>query len=208
MKRNVMIVLCTLLCVTGMYGCGTKTAENTTVQEDTEHVVSPEDENATYGEIKSLGEDTVTLALGTRKKMEKDSNTTGESGQESMLDLTGETKEFTITEDTKVIRQEMKGERPSDGEIPEKPDHEPSDGEMPQKPDNEPSDGEIPEKPDHEPSDGEMPQKPDHEPSDGEKPEGEEIAWSDLQEGDTVAITVDENDNIKEIRLMTRRNEK
>ena len=203
MKRNVMIVLCTLLCVTGMYGCGTKTAENTTAQEDTEHVVPPEDENATYGEIESLGEDTITLALGTRKKMEKDSDTTEETTQKSMLDLTGETKEYTITEDTKIIRQEMKGERPSDGEVPQKP----SDGEMPEKPDHETSDGEAPQKP----SDGEMPEKPDHEPSDGEipkEPEGEEIALSDLQEGDTVAITVDENDKIKEIRLMMRRNEK
>lgn len=195
MKRNVMIVLCTLLCVTGMYGCGAEKTENTAVQEDSERVIPMEQENATYGEIQSVSEDTMTLAIGTRKKMDKGSDEKPKE-TESMLELTGETKEFTLTGNTKVVRQEMggmRGERPSGQDMPE--------GEAPEKPDGEMPEGESPEKPS-----GEMPEKPSGgQPDGGHSFETEEIALSDLQEGDTVAITLDEDENVEEIRLMTRR---
>ena len=113
----------------------------------------------------------------------------------------------------------------SDGEAPEKPEGDDqsadsSDGGAPEKSEGDDqsadsSDGGAPEKSEGDDqsadsSDGEAPEKPDGDARDGGAPEengqsaeAEEISLSDIQEGDTVSVTLDEDGNAASITVMS-----
>ena len=154
-------------------------------------------ENEILGEVKSVEDGKITIAVGTRKEMgqpgeqpqgeengeapEKpegeapDGNGDGQGTPDgeapSMLDLTGEEQEITVTDSTVITKQSMRGgQGASGGEAPEKPD------------------GEVPD-------------------SNGQAPDGtgqtEEITLDDIKEGDVVAITLDDDGNAATITVQS-----
>ena len=207
-------------------------------------------ENVVLGEVKSVSDSEITIAVGTMKEMGQpggdgqdggapDGN--GQGGEApSMLDLTGEEQTITVTADT-VITKQAGGMQPGgDGQNGGVPDGQPGgngqDGEAPEKPEGDdqstaPSDGaddsqsedngdaadatgdnqngEAPEEPDGEAQDGEASEKPDWDQNggapdgDGQSAEAEEISLSDIQEGDIVSITLDEDGNAASITVMS-----
>ena len=110
-----------------------------------------------------------------------------------------------------------------DGEAPDKPEGDdqstaPSDGadDSQSEEDDDAADaagdnqdGEAPEKPDGDAQDGEAPEKPEGDQNggapdgDGQSAEAEEISLSDIQEGDIVSITLDEDGNAASITVMS-----
>ena len=154
-------------------------------------------ENEILGEVKSVEDGKITIAVGTRKEMgqpgeqpqgeengeapEKpegeapDGNSDGQGTPDgeapSMLDLTGEEQEITVTDSTVITKQSMGGgQGASGGEAPEKPD------------------GEVPD------SNGQAPD------SAGQT---EEITLDDIKEGDVVAITLDDDGNAATITVQS-----
>ena len=154
-------------------------------------------ENEILGEVKSVEDGKITIAVGTRKEMgqpgeqpqgeengeapEKpegeapDGNGDGQGTPDgeapSILDLTGEEQEITVTDSTVITKQSMRGgQGASGGEAPEKPD------------------GEVPD-------------------SNGQAPDGagqtEEITLDDIKEGDVVAITLDDDGNAATITVQS-----
>ena len=154
-------------------------------------------ENEILGEVKSVEDGKITIAVGTRKEMgqpgeqpqgeengeapEKpegeapDGNGDGQGTTDgeapSMLDLTGEEQEITVTDSTVITKQSMRGgQGASGGEAPEKPE------------------GEVPD-------------------SNGQAPDGagqtEEITLDDIKEGDVVAITLDDDGNAATITVQS-----
>ena len=125
----------------------------------------------------------------------------GQGGEApSMLDLTGEEQTITVTADT-VITKQAGGMQPGgDGQNGGAPDGQPGgngqDGEAPEKPEGDAQNGEAPEKPDGD-------QNGDAPDGNGQSAEAEEISLSDIQEGDIVSITLDEDGNAVSITVMS-----
>ena len=219
----------------------TQDAGNTT--EDTAEASDKEESNEILGEVKSVEDGKITIAVGTRKEMgqpgeqpqggengeapEKpdgddakadgdakdsgdadgkktddastdesadtdegtedtestdeasDSNGDGQGAPDgekpSMLDLTGEEQEITVTDSTVITKQTMGGGQGAPG------------GEAPEKPDGD--NGEVPEKPDG--------QAPD------DAGQTQEITLDDIKEGDVVAITLDDDGNAATITVQS-----
>ena len=180
-------------------------------------------ENVVLGEVKSVSvsDSEITIAVGTMKEMgqpgddgqnggepnsqggEAPSDQDGEAPEKpegdnqdgeapSMLDLTGEEQTITVTADT-VITKQAGGMQPGgDGknsDAPEKPEGDDQSADS--------SDGEAPEKPDGDARDGGAPEE------NGQSAEAEEISLSDIQEGDTVSVTLDEDGNAASITVMS-----
>ena len=154
-------------------------------------------ENEILGEVKSVEDGKITIAVGTRKEMSQpgeqpqggenseapekpegeapDGNGDGQGAPDgeapSMLDLTGEEQEITVTDSTVITKQSMGGGQGAPG-------------------------GEAPEKPD-----GEAPD------SNGQAPDSagqtEEITLDDIKEGDVVAITLDDDGNAATITVQS-----
>ena len=176
-----------------------ETTEDTAKASDEKTDDSKEEtnENEILGEVKSVEDGKITIAVGTRKEMgqpgeqpqgeengeapEKpegeapDGNGDGQGTPDgeapSMLDLTGEEQEITVTDSTVITKQSMRGgQGASGGEAPEKPD------------------GEVPD-------------------SNGQEPDGagqtEEITLDDIKEGDVVAITLDDDGNATTITVQS-----
>ena len=176
-----------------------ETTEDTAKASDEKTDDSKEEtnENEILGEVKSVEDGKITIAVGTRKEMgqpgeqpqgeengeapEKpegeapDGNGDGQGTPDgeapSMLDLTGEEQEITVTDSTVITKQSMRGgQGASGGEAPEKPD------------------GEVPD-------------------SNGQAPDGtgqtEEITLDDIKEGDVVAITLDDDGNAATITVQS-----
>ena len=122
-------------------------------------------ENEILGEVKSVEDGKITIAVGTRKEMahpgeQPQSGENGEAPEKpegeapdgngdgqgtpdgeapSMLDLTGEEQEITVTDSTVITKQSMGGGQGAPGgEAPEKPDGD--NGEAPEKPDGDNAD--------------------------------------------------------------------
>ena len=196
---------------------GDDTTEDTAKASDEKTDDSKEEtnENEILGEVKSVEDGKITIAVGTRKEMgqpgeqpqgeengeapEKpegeapDGNGDGQGTPDgeapSMLDLTGEEQEITVTDSTVITKQSMGGGQGAPGgEAPEKPDGEASDS------DN--TDSEAPKKPEGEAPDG-----------NGQAPDGagqtEEITLDDIKEGDVVAITLDDDGNAATITVQS-----
>ena len=128
----------------------------------------------------------------------------------SMLDLTGEEQEITVTDSTVITKQSMGGGQGAPGgEAPEKPDGD--NGETPDaSDDSESSDAEKTEKAsDSDNTDSEATKKPEGEAPDGngQAPDGadqtEEIILDDIKEGDVVAITLDDDGNAATITVQS-----
>ena len=210
------------------------TAEDTTdsSDENTDKDSKKEtDENEILGEVKSVADGKITIAVGTRKEMEQpgeapekpeDGDAKPENGKESddgtdesadvdetaneaakdtetkgktsdtkedtaenldkdsvkddqgapdgeapsMLDLTGEEQEITVTDSTIITKQTMdRGQGAPDGNAPEKPDEEAPDG--------------------------------------SGAGQGEEITLDDIKEGDVVSITLDDDGNAATITVQS-----
>ena len=118
----------------------------------------PEKEDVTYGEVKSVENGKITIAVGTMKEMggngeapEKpdgdnvDKNGGAQGGATSMLDLTGDEMTVTVTDDTVITKESTGGPGGApggkQGEVPEKPDGDNGNGEAPEKPENDNTDG-------------------------------------------------------------------
>lgn len=119
----------------------------------------------------------------------------------SMLDLTGEEQEITVTDSTVITKQSMGGGQGAPGgEAPEKPDGDNADDNVDAKSedtdDSEKTDASDSEKPDGEAPDG-----------NGQEPDGagqtEEITLDDIKEGDVVAITLDDDGNAATITVQS-----
>ena len=184
-------------------------------------------ENEILGEVKSVEDGKITIAVGTRKEMgqpgeqhqgeengeapEKpegeapDGNSDGQGTPDgeapSMLDLTGEEQEITVTDSTVITKQSMGGgQGASGGEAPEKPDGDNADDNADAKSedtdDSEKTDASDSEKPDGEAPDG-----------NGQAPDGagqtEEITLDDIKEDDVVAITLDDDGNAATITVQS-----
>ena len=195
-------------------------------------------ENEILGEVKSVEDGKITIAVGTRKEMahpgeqpqgeengeapEKpegeapDGNGDGQGAPDgeapSMLDLTGEEQEITVTDSTVITKQSMGGGQGAPGgEAPEKPDGD--NGETPEKPDGDNADDNADAKSedtdDSEKTDASDSEKPDGEAPDGngQAPDGagqtEEITLDDIKEGDVVAITLDDDGNAATITVQS-----
>ena len=166
------------------------TTEDTTEASDEDAEKKNDDteqtkENEILGEVKSVEDGKITIAVGTRKEMGQpgeqtqgeapDGNGDGQGAPDgetpSMLDLTGEEQEITVTESTVITKQSMGGGQGAPG------------GEAPEKPD-----GEVPD-------------------SNGQAPDGagqtEEITLDDIKEGDVVAITLDDDGNAATITVQS-----
>lgn len=112
------------------------------------------EENVVFGEVKSVSDTEITIAVGTMKEM-------GQPGGN------GQGQTITITENTVITKQSggmQQGQTGGDGQ-----------------------NGGVPEKPD----------------GDGQGAEAEEISLSDIQEGDIVSITLDEDGNAASITVMS-----
>ena len=160
-------------------------------------------ENEILGEVKSVEDGKITIAVGTRKEMahpgeqpqgeengeapEKpegeapDGNGDGQGTPDgeapSMLDLTGEEQEITVTDSTVITKQSMgSGQGASGGEAPEKPE------------------GEAPD------SNG---QAPDSQGASDVAGQTEEITLDDIKEDDVVAITLDDDGNAATITVQS-----
>ena len=169
----------------------TQDAGDTT--EDTAEASDTEESNEILGEVKSVEDGKITIAVGTREEMgqpgeQPQGGGDGETPEKpdgdapSVLDLTGEEQEITVTDSTVITKQSMgDGQGTPGGEAPEKPDGD---------------NGEAPEKPDGEASDGNG-QAPD---STGQT---EEITLDDIKEGDVVAITLDDDGNAATITVQS-----
>ena len=149
----------------------------------------------------------------TDKSEASDSNGDGQGAPDgekpSMLDLTGEEQEITVTDSTVITKQTMGGGQGAPGgEAPEKPDGD--NGEAPEKPDgdnasdsenteeqSEDSDADNAEK-----TDSEAPEKPDGQAPD-DAGQAQEITLDDIKEGDVVAITLDDDGNAATITVQS-----
>ena len=171
-------------------------------------------ENVVLGEVKSVSDSEITIAVGTMKEMGQpggdgqnggapDGN--GQGGDApSMLDLTGEEQTITVTADT-VITKQAGGMQPGgdgqNGGASEKPEgdgqnSDSSDGAS----DSQDAADDNQESENTDSQDGEEPEKPD---GNGQSAEAEEISLSDIQEGDIVSITLDEDGNAASITVMS-----
>lgn len=193
----------------------TETAADAANDESGEADASDESqENVVLGEVKSVSDSEITIAVGTMKEMGQpggdgqnggapDGN--GQGGEApSMLDLTGEEQTITITADT-VITKQAGGMQPGgdgqNGGAPEKPEgdgqsSDSSDGAS----DSQDAVDDNQESENTDSQDGEEPEKPD---GNGQSAEAEDISLSDIQEGDIVSITLDEDGNAASITVMS-----
>lgn len=118
----------------------------------------------------------------------------------SMLDLTGDEMTVTVTDDTVITKESTRGPGGAPGEAPEKPDGDNGNGESPEKPAN---DSIAPEKPDGDNGNGQAPGSTQGGASDANNSQSETIELSDIQEGDIVAITTDDDGNALTIKVQS-----
>ena len=108
----------------------------------------------------------------------------------SMLDLTGDEMTVTVTDDTVITKESTGGPGGDQGEVSEKPDGDNGNGEAPEKPDGDSGNGQAPS--------GDQGGAPD-----GNNSQSENIELSDIQEGDIVAITTDDDGNALTIKVQS-----
>ena len=138
-----------------------------------------DEEDVTYGEVKSVEDGKITIAVGTMKEMDGNGGAPGgEQGEApSMLDLTGDEMTVTVTDDTVITKESTGGPGGAPGG----------------------AQGEVPEKPDGDNENGQAP----GDDQDGNNSQSETIELSDIQEGDIVAITTDDDGNALTIKVQS-----
>lgn len=166
---------------------GAEETDSEATEDTSEDKTTDAEENAETTD----GEDE-TSADNTDKDEVPDGNGDGQGAPDgeapSMLDLTGEEQEITVTDSTVITKQTMGGGQGAPG------------GEALEKPDGESSDSDN--------TDSEAPEKPEGEAPDGQgAPDGagqtEEITLDDIKEGDVVAITLDDDGNTATITVQS-----
>lgn len=265
-KKYLAAILGVMMAATSVTACGAATTETTTnttessenkETEDTtvESAESTDDsdssadvdkedsdeEDVTYGEVKSVEDGKIIIAVGTMKEMggnggapggdassdtadksdaEAASDDSSDEAQEkpdgdnadgnggtpggdqgeapSMLDLTGDEMTVTVTDDTVITKESAGGPGGApggnQGEAPEKPDGDSTDGN---------GQGEAPEKPDGDNGNGQAPGGDQGGAPDGNNSQSETIELSDIQEGDIVAITTDDDGKALTIKVQS-----
>lgn len=265
-KKYLAAILGVMMAATSVTVCGAATTETTTnttessenkETEDTtvESAESTDDsdssadvdkedsdeEDVTYGEVKSVEDGKIIIAVGTMKEMggnggapggdassdtadksdaEAASDDSSDEAQEkpdgdnadgnggtpggdqgeapSMLDLTGDEMTVTVTDDTVITKESAGGPGGApggnQGEAQEKPDGDSTDGN---------GQGEAPEKPDGDNGNGQAPGGDQGGAPDGNNSQSETIELSDIQEGDIVAITTDDDGNALTIKVQS-----
>lgn len=265
-KKYLAAILGVMMAATSVTVCGAATTETTTnttessenkETEDTtvESAESTDDsdssadvdkedsdeEDVTYGEVKSVEDGKIIIAVGTMKEMggnggapggDASSDTADKSDAEaasddssdeapekpdgdnadgnggtpggdqgeapSMLDLTGDEMTVTVTDDTVITKESVGGPGGAPGG---------NQGEAPEKPDGDSTDGngqeEAPEKPDGDNGNGQAPGGDQGGAPDGNNSQSETIELSDIQEGDIVAITTDDDGNALTIKVQS-----
>ena len=173
---------------------GAEETDSEATEDTSEDKTTDAEENAETTD----GEDE-TSADNTDKDEVPDGNGDGQGAPDgeapSMLDLTGEEQEITVTDSTVITKQTMGGGQGAPGgEALEKPDGESSDS------DN--TDSEAPEKPEGEAPDGNG-QAPDGQGAPDGAGQTEEITLDDIKEGDVVAITLDDDGNAATITVQS-----
>ena len=230
-----------------------------------------DEEDVTYGEVKSVEDGKITIAVGTKKEMggnggdqreaasddssdaestESDSKDTesdkmdskdgdstdngeapekpdgdnsdgnggapgGDQGEApSMLDLTGDKLTVTVTDDTMITKENAGGPGGTpggnQGEAPEKPENDSADVDSAStddiesdKADSSADDSAAPEKSDGDNGNGQAPSGDQGGAPDGNNSQSETIELSDIQEGDIVAITTDDDGNALTIKVQS-----
>ena len=166
---------------------GAEETDSEATEDTSEDKTTDAEENAETTD----GEDE-TSADNTDKDEVPDGNGDGQGAPDgeapSMLDLTGEEQEITVTDSTVITKQTMGGGQGAPG------------GDALEKPDGESSDSDN--------TDSEAPEKPEGEAPDGQgAPDGagqtEEITLDDIKEGDVVAITLDDDGNAATITVQS-----
>ena len=265
-KKYLAAILGVMMAATSVTACGAaitetttnttessenKETEDTTVESaestddsDSSADVDKEDsdeEDVTYGEVKSVEDGKIIIAVGTMKEMggnggapggdassdtadksdaEAASDDSSDEAQEkpdgdnadgnggtpggdqgeapSMLDLTGDEMTVTVTDDTVITKESAGGPGGApggnQGEALEKPDGDSTDGN---------GQGEAPEKPDGDNGNGQAPGGDQGGAPDGNNSQSETIGLSDIQEGDIVAITTDDDGNALTIKVQS-----
>ncbi len=229
-KITTTVILSIMMGATVLAGC-----ENSSQGTKSTAAVSDkaESSDSIYGIVESVDEDSVVIKVGTVKEPEQNQNSQETQGdqetedsqksqgdqdtketQESQkeqnnndnkLDLTGEEKDITVTDSTKITEEQgMPGgpqgqNGPGNGQQPpEKPDDQNSqNGQTDQQ--------QPPEKPDEQNSQNGQQQPPEKPDDQNNQPpqmqEAKEIALSDLEEGDLVEISLDESGNAESITV-------
>ena len=147
-----------------------------------------------YGEVTEVGEDSITINVGTMKEGQAPQDGEKPDGEApSMLDLTGESQDIKVTDTTTYEKQAA----------PEKPDGEAPDGEKPEDAKDDNSD----EKTDADDKDADSTDTEattDDSKADGQAPEmqTESIALTDIQVGDTIKVTLDADGNATAVVVM------
>mgnify|MGYP004518443865 FL=1 len=160
--------------------------KNTDAKEETA------EEDAVYGEVKSVDEDTITFTVGTKNEMGMD-KTDGEvpqgekpeekeHGSDSFLTLTSEEREVTVSADTEIVKGTMFNDVKPEGE---KPEGEKTDGEK--------SDDAKPE---------------DEKPVEEDQKDAETLTIDDIKVGDIIKVTYDKDNNVTKIEVMSTSEEK
>lgn len=235
-KKYIAVLFGVMFGITILGGCSgadTAATENTSADAEASAEGNSEKDGSMmdadiYGEVNAVGDSSITVKVGTMKQMEQrdhsGSEETEESERPSMLELTGEEQEIMVTDDTVIVRMSMgggpqgggdgamrsDGERPENGEIPEKPEggEASENGEIPQPPESQEAsekltDGEQEEAADTEESAKERQGMLSEDEENRRQPESEQITLTDIAEGDTVAVTLDEDGKAARIMVMS-----
>lgn len=204
-----------------------------------------DEEDVTYGEVKSVEDGKITIAVGTMKDMGGNSGAPEKPDENGSGDASADTSDAESTEsdskDAESDKTDSKdGDSTDNGEAPEKPDGDNADGnggapggdqgeapsmldltgdemtvtvtddtvitkESAEGPGGAPggNQGEAPEKSDGDNGNNQAPGGDQGGAPDGNNSQSETIELSDIQEGDIVAITTDDDENALTIKVQS-----
>lgn len=198
-----------------------------------------DEEDVTYGEVKSVEDGKITIAVGTMKDMGGNGGAPEKPDENGSGDASADTSDAESTEsdskDAESDKTDSKdGDSTDNGEAPEKSDGDNGNGETPEKPENDNTDGDststdstesdstdtesnktdsetessaddsaAPEKPDGDNGNNQAPGGDQGGAPDGNNSQSETIELSDIQEGDIVAITTDDDGNALTIKVQS-----
>lgn len=204
-----------------------------------------DEEDVTYGEVKSVEDGKITIAVGTMKDMGRNGGAPEKPDENGSGDASADTSDAESTEpdskDAESDKTDSKdGDSTDNGEAPEKPDGDNADGnggapggdqgeapsmldltgdemtvtvtddtvitkESAEGPGGAPggNQGEAPEKSDGDNGNNQAPGGDQGGAPDGNNSQSETIELSDIQEGDIVAITTDDDENALTIKVQS-----
>ena len=204
-----------------------------------------DEEDVTYGEVKSVEDGKITIAVGTMKDMGGNGGAPEKPDENGSGDASADTSDAESTEsdskDAESDKTDSKdGDSTDNGEAPEKPDGDNADGnggapggdqgeapsmldltgdemtvtvtddtvitkESAEGPGGAPggNQGQVPEKPDGDNGNNQAPGGDQGGAPDGNNSQSETIELSDIQEGDIVALTTDDDGNALTIKVQS-----